>query len=100
MIPIRTIKISKEYLNQFGSYQQYIILSGHKEGNLSGANLRGEAKTWSGKYKKSRGKVFKKLEKDFKVYPEYELNENHRWVVVWKQFGDLISFEIKEEDDN
>lgn len=42
---------------KLGSYQESIIKCGHNPGALSGSNLKGEARKYGGRYKRSRDTV-------------------------------------------
>lgn len=66
-----------------GSYQQHVVRHGHIPGVLSGAEIRGKARSYGGGYARSRARVAATL-RALGVTQSMILHpESRRWTRVW-----------------
>ena len=78
---MRMIKIDPSILPR-GYYARDVAEYGHVPGILSGSNLRGNAREWSGWYARMRGRVAKAVYRATGACQGYRLI-NSRWCKVW-----------------
>lgn len=66
-----------------GSYQQHVVRHGHIPGVLSGAEIRGKARSYGAFYARSRASVAATLRALGVVQSLILHPENRRWSRVW-----------------
>jgi len=83
---MKTIEVSaaKLGLRANAHYQRYVVANGHVAGFLSGAELEGKARLWSGKYEASRRSIEQRVHQHYGVRSDLLLSKDtHRLQRVW-----------------
>ena len=77
-----TITIPAAAVSARATYIAHVLEAGHREGVLSGAELRGKAKRYAGSYCRSRAKAAV-IAADYGVEENLVLSASRRWTRVW-----------------